>query len=100
MEEVKKKITYTDAQKKAIYAYRLRKKEAGGSQYTEAAKQSIKKWREENREKYNESSKKYYQNKIKNNPQKIAERKEAYKLTKVPTADEEFINVFSNFENN
>ncbi len=102
IEEPKKK-TYTEAQKRAIYKYREKKmKELGDNytSYTEATKKSIYKyreikkskgechydklkqkeccdnWRKKNKDKVNDYSKTYYNEKIKTDKDKLAIRNE------------------------
>ena len=76
IEEPKKK-TYTEAQKRAIYKFREKKKETVGCHYDKVKqKECCDNWRKKNKEKVNLYSNKYYNEKIKTDKDKLAIRNE------------------------
>jgi hypothetical protein len=74
-----KKNSYTEAQKRAIYKYREKKRVEQGSTYNDNVKNQVYKWREVNKEKYNEACRDQYQ-KTKLNPELMEKRREYSRL--------------------
>ncbi len=81
--EIPKKKTYTEAQKKAIYNYRQKKKDEGINHYNkEKHKEYCNKWRSDNKDKFNVICSNYYNEKIKPNDELRLKRNEKARVNR------------------